>query len=181
MSAQATALGLLSAVSTQAVAEQDTAPQAGTPVPSRERRNRRRTPIPLRHRARISATSPSTPAEEAARHRESRSGWRWKRASARSHPGQGRRHRTRGRQRQADGWRHEAEGQAGRLAGRVVRRHSNWLSGRHRPHDESGKPTYAVVAIDNDTTAVPYDTATSMVKRRQGGDEPGTSRRMRRA
>ena len=30
--------------------------------------------------------------------------------------------------------------------------------------DKSGKPTYAVVAIDNDTTAVPYDTAVSMVR-----------------
>ena len=30
--------------------------------------------------------------------------------------------------------------------------------------DKSGKPTYAVVAIDTDTTAVPYDTAMSMVR-----------------
>ena len=29
--------------------------------------------------------------------------------------------------------------------------------------DDAGKPTYAVVAIDNDTTAVPYATASSMV------------------
>src|ERR1041385_4151822 len=28
--------------------------------------------------------------------------------------------------------------------------------------DKSGKPTYAVIAIDTDTTAVPYDTATGM-------------------
>jgi hypothetical protein len=28
----------------------------------------------------------------------------------------------------------------------------------------SGKPTYAVVAIDTDTTAVPYDTATAMMR-----------------
>jgi hypothetical protein len=30
--------------------------------------------------------------------------------------------------------------------------------------DKSGKPTYAVVAIDTDTTAVPYDTALGMVR-----------------
>jgi hypothetical protein len=30
--------------------------------------------------------------------------------------------------------------------------------------DKMGKPTYAVVAIDNDTTAVPYDTAAMMVR-----------------
>ena len=30
--------------------------------------------------------------------------------------------------------------------------------------DKSGKPTYAVVAIDTDTTAVPYETAMSMVR-----------------
>jgi hypothetical protein len=29
--------------------------------------------------------------------------------------------------------------------------------------DRSGTPTYAVVAIDNDTTAVPYDTAAAMI------------------
>ena len=29
--------------------------------------------------------------------------------------------------------------------------------------DKTGIPTYAVVAIDNDTTAVPYDTATAMI------------------
>lgn len=29
--------------------------------------------------------------------------------------------------------------------------------------DRAGKPTYAVVAIDNDTTAIPYDTAASMI------------------
>ena len=29
--------------------------------------------------------------------------------------------------------------------------------------DKAGTPTYAVVAIDNDTTAVPYDTATAMI------------------
>jgi hypothetical protein len=31
--------------------------------------------------------------------------------------------------------------------------------------DKSGKPTYAVVAMDNDTTAVPYDTAMGMVRK----------------
>jgi hypothetical protein len=30
--------------------------------------------------------------------------------------------------------------------------------------DKAGKPTYAVVAIDTDTTAVPYDTAMKMVR-----------------
>jgi hypothetical protein len=30
--------------------------------------------------------------------------------------------------------------------------------------DHAGKPTYAVVAIDTDTTAVPYDTAMGMVR-----------------
>ena len=30
--------------------------------------------------------------------------------------------------------------------------------------DKAGKPTYAVVAIDTDTTAVPYDTALGMVR-----------------
>jgi hypothetical protein len=30
--------------------------------------------------------------------------------------------------------------------------------------DGAGKPTYAVVAIDTDTTAVPYDTAMAMVR-----------------
>jgi hypothetical protein len=30
--------------------------------------------------------------------------------------------------------------------------------------DRSGNPTYAVVAIDNDTTAVPYETASAMVR-----------------
>jgi hypothetical protein len=30
--------------------------------------------------------------------------------------------------------------------------------------DKSGMPTYVVVAIDNDTTAVPYETAASMVR-----------------
>jgi hypothetical protein len=30
--------------------------------------------------------------------------------------------------------------------------------------DQQGKPSYAVVAIDNDTTAVPYDTASMMVR-----------------
>ena len=30
--------------------------------------------------------------------------------------------------------------------------------------DKSGTPTYAVVAIDTDTTAVPYDTAMAMVR-----------------
>ena len=30
--------------------------------------------------------------------------------------------------------------------------------------DKSGKPTYAVVAIDTDTTAVPYDTAMGMLR-----------------
>jgi hypothetical protein len=29
--------------------------------------------------------------------------------------------------------------------------------------DKAGQPTYAVVAIDNDTTAVPYDTAAAMI------------------
>jgi hypothetical protein len=29
--------------------------------------------------------------------------------------------------------------------------------------DVKGKPTYAIVAVDNDTTAVPYDVASSMV------------------
>ncbi len=30
--------------------------------------------------------------------------------------------------------------------------------------DKAGTPTYAVVAIDNDTTAVPYDNGLSMVR-----------------
>jgi len=30
--------------------------------------------------------------------------------------------------------------------------------------DKSGKPTYAIVAIDTDTTAVPYDKATAMIR-----------------
>jgi hypothetical protein len=41
--------------------------------------------------------------------------------------------------------------------------------------DRDGMPTYAVIAIDNDTTAVPYETATSMIR---GGKVVMSSQRL---
>lgn len=159
-----TALGLLGALSTQAVAEQGTAAQAGTPAAQSSRETQ--------------PTQNPDPAAASSPHQRDVT----KEAAAEAPPAANPEAADAASVHQRDA----LQGKAGdneRAAGK-----DKQMAGDTKPKDKlvglpvessdgtqigsvvdivrttSGKPTYAVVAIDNDTSAIPYDTAVSMIR-----------------
>jgi hypothetical protein len=129
-----TALGLVTAVSTQALAEQGTAPQA-TPPAAESQPN---------------ATSPNPNAASSPHQRDVAQG-----AAGATERAAGAEKEMTGKTKPKD-----------KLVGLPVETSSGQQLGSvvDIVRDTTGTPSYAVVAIDNDTTAVPYATATAMVR-----------------
>jgi hypothetical protein len=152
-----TALGLLSAISTQAIAEQGAAPQATPPTETQPSP----TPDP------VAASSPhqrdvtKQPADEAPATGDS-SGASSEHQRHAVQDKAGATERAAGKDKQMAGDTKPKD----KLVGLPVESSDGTQLGSvvDIVRNTSGKPTYAVVAIDNDTTAVPYDTATAMIK-----------------
>jgi hypothetical protein len=156
-----TALGLVTAVSTQALAEQGTAPQARPPAAESQ----------------PNATSPN-PNAASSPHQRDVTGASGQEAPPTANPdpsGAASPHQrdvaqgAAGATERAAGAEKEMTGKTkpkDKLVGLPVETSSGQQLGSvvDIVRDTAGTPSYAVVAIDNDTTAVPYATATAMIR-----------------